>query len=68
MNKCLSRNTLLLWGRVILQGGIDKLTPVYVDLTGCLPTPKAVIDATTKLPKEISREVYEDQIGSQEDN
>lgn len=44
--------------------GVDKLIPVDVYLPGCPPKPEAVIDAITKLRKKISREIYEDQIRS----
>jgi NAD(P)H-quinone oxidoreductase subunit K len=46
--------------------GVDKLIPVDVYLPGCLPKPKTVIDAITKLHKKLSREIYEDQIRSQQ--
>ncbi|KAL5581353.1 hypothetical protein UlMin_013795 [Ulmus minor] len=48
--------------------GVDKLIPVDVYLPGCPPKPEAVIDAITKLRKKISREIYEDQIRSQQEN
>nr|YP_009734448.1 NADH-plastoquinone oxidoreductase subunit K [Pedicularis resupinata]QIK00091.1 NADH-plastoquinone oxidoreductase subunit K [Pedicularis resupinata] len=48
--------------------GVDKLIPVDVYLPGCPPKPEAVIDAITKLRKKISREIYEDRIGSQQAN
>nr|YP_010628936.1 NADH dehydrogenase subunit K [Begonia foliosa]WBN95916.1 NADH dehydrogenase subunit K [Begonia foliosa] len=48
--------------------GVDKLIPVDVYLPGCPPKPEAVIDAITKLRKKISREIYEDQIKSQQQN
>nr|UHJ17540.1 NADH-plastoquinone oxidoreductase subunit K [Corydalis chrysosphaera] len=48
--------------------GVDKLIPVDVYLLGCPPKPEAVIDAITKLRKKISREIYEDRIGSQQEN
>nr|YP_010475019.1 NADH dehydrogenase subunit K [Corydalis caudata]UVH69306.1 NADH dehydrogenase subunit K [Corydalis caudata] len=48
--------------------GVDKLIPVDVYLPGCPPKPEAVIDAITKLRKKVSREIYEDRIGSQPDN
>nr|YP_010882843.1 NADH-plastoquinone oxidoreductase subunit K [Androsace kouytchensis]WIF27426.1 NADH-plastoquinone oxidoreductase subunit K [Androsace kouytchensis] len=48
--------------------GVDKLIPVDVYLPGCPPKPEAVIDAITKLRKKISREIYEDQIKSQQEN
>nr|YP_010475494.1 NADH dehydrogenase subunit K [Corydalis mucronata]UVH69781.1 NADH dehydrogenase subunit K [Corydalis mucronata] len=48
--------------------GVDKLIPVNVYLPGCPPKPEAVIDAITKLRKKISRELYEDRIGSQQEN
>lgn len=44
--------------------GVDKLIPVDVYLPGCPPKPEAVIDAITKLRKKISREIYENRIGS----
>nr|YP_010443185.1 NADH-plastoquinone oxidoreductase subunit K [Chloranthus fortunei]UTE83658.1 NADH-plastoquinone oxidoreductase subunit K [Chloranthus fortunei] len=48
--------------------GVDKLIPVDVYLPGCPPKPEAVIDAITKLRKRVSRETYEDRIGSQQEN
>lgn len=48
--------------------GVDKLIPVDVYLPGCPPKPEAVIDAITKLRKKVSREIYEDRIGSQQEN
>nr|YP_010043217.1 NADH dehydrogenase subunit K [Corydalis shensiana]QPC56977.1 NADH dehydrogenase subunit K [Corydalis shensiana] len=48
--------------------GVDKLIPVDAYLPGCPPKPEAVIDAITKLRKKISREIYEDRIGSQQEN
>nr|WRO37183.1 NADH-plastoquinone oxidoreductase subunit K [Amorphophallus kiusianus] len=48
--------------------GVDKLIPVDVYLPGCPPKPEAVIDAITKLRKKISREIYEDRVGSQQEN
>ncbi|YP_004769951.1 NADH-plastoquinone oxidoreductase subunit K (chloroplast) [Wolffia australiana] len=48
--------------------GVDKLIPVDVYLPGCPPKPEAVIDAITKLRKKISREIYEDRIGYQQEN
>nr|YP_009461036.1 NADH dehydrogenase subunit K [Lamium album]AUT82339.1 NADH dehydrogenase subunit K [Lamium album]QGX04498.1 NADH dehydrogenase subunit K [Lamium takeshimense] len=48
--------------------GVDKLIPVDVYLPGCPPKPEAVIDAITKLRKKISREIYENRIGSQQAN
>lgn len=48
--------------------GVDKLIPVDVYLPGCPPKPEAVIDAITKLRKKISREIYEDRIGSRQAN
>nr|QNS23291.1 NADH-plastoquinone oxidoreductase subunit K [Broussonetia papyrifera] len=48
--------------------GVDKLIPVDVYLPGCPPKSEAVIDAITKLRKKISREIYEDQIRSQQGN
>ncbi|KAL5558158.1 hypothetical protein UlMin_034369 [Ulmus minor] len=48
--------------------GVDKLIHVDVYLPGCPPKPEAVIDAITKLRKKISREIYEDQIRSQQEN
>nr|AHH30445.1 NADH-plastoquinone oxidoreductase subunit K [Neobartsia inaequalis] len=48
--------------------GVDKLIPVDIYLPGCPPKPEAVIDAITKLRKKISREIYEDRIGSQQAN
>nr|QFV18908.1 NADH dehydrogenase subunit K [Caltha palustris] len=47
--------------------GVDKLIPVDVYLPGCPPKPEAVIDAITKLRKKVSREIYEDRIGSQQE-
>ncbi|RZC63602.1 hypothetical protein C5167_025372 [Papaver somniferum] len=46
--------------------GVDKLIPVDVYLPGCPPKPEAVIDAITKLRKKVSREIYEDRFGSQQ--
>ncbi|RZC88423.1 hypothetical protein C5167_016225, partial [Papaver somniferum] len=34
----------------------------------CPPKPEAVIDAITKLRKKVSREIYEDRFGSQQNN
>nr|UDZ59947.1 NADH-plastoquinone oxidoreductase subunit K [Burnatia enneandra] len=48
--------------------GVDKLIPVDVYLPGCPPKPEAIIDAITKLRKKISREIPEDQMGSQQEN
>ncbi|KAK4784039.1 hypothetical protein SAY86_018407 [Trapa natans] len=48
--------------------GVDKLIPIDVYLSGYSPKPEAVIDSITKLRTKISREIYEDQIRSQEDN
>nr|YP_010712226.1 NADH dehydrogenase subunit K [Corydalis ternata]WDA92881.1 NADH dehydrogenase subunit K [Corydalis ternata] len=48
--------------------GVDKLIPVDVYLPGCPPKPEAVIDAITKLRKKVSREIYEDRIGSQQES
>nr|YP_010201875.1 NADH-plastoquinone oxidoreductase subunit K [Machilus bonii]UAM93059.1 NADH-plastoquinone oxidoreductase subunit K [Machilus bonii] len=48
--------------------GVDKLIPVDVYLPGCPPKPEAVIDAITKLRKKVSREIYEDRVGSQQEN
>nr|WRO44625.1 NADH-plastoquinone oxidoreductase subunit K [Hedyotis uncinella] len=48
--------------------GVDKLIPVDVYLPGCPPKPEAVIDAIIKLRKKISREIYENRIGSQQAN
>nr|YP_009921199.1 NADH-plastoquinone oxidoreductase subunit K [Litsea acutivena]QMS49739.1 NADH-plastoquinone oxidoreductase subunit K [Litsea acutivena] len=48
--------------------GVDKLIPVDVYLPGCPPKPEAVIDAIMKLRKKVSREIYEDRIGSQQEN
>nr|YP_009891768.1 photosystem II G protein [Moriera spinosa]QKK38140.1 photosystem II G protein [Moriera spinosa] len=48
--------------------GVDKLIPVDVYLPGCPPKPEAVIDAITKLRKKIAREIYKDQIRSQQGN
>nr|YP_010891152.1 NdhK [Peperomia cookiana]YP_010891207.1 NdhK [Peperomia latifolia]WJK72602.1 NdhK [Peperomia cookiana]WJK72657.1 NdhK [Peperomia latifolia] len=48
--------------------GIDKLIPVDVYLPGCPPKPEAIMDAITKLRKKVSREIYEDQIGYQQEN
>nr|YP_010894685.1 NADH-plastoquinone oxidoreductase subunit K [Hypecoum leptocarpum]WJW71555.1 NADH-plastoquinone oxidoreductase subunit K [Hypecoum leptocarpum] len=48
--------------------GVDKLIPVDVYLPGCPPKPEAVIDAITKLRKKVSREIYEDRTGSQQEN
>ncbi|MFQ6661626.1 hypothetical protein Gotur_029729 [Gossypium turneri] len=45
--------------------GVDKIIPMDVFLPGCPPKPEAVIDAITKLRKNISREIYEDRIRSQ---
>nr|AHB38658.1 NADH-plastoquinone oxidoreductase subunit K [Trithuria filamentosa] len=48
--------------------GVDKLIPVDVYLAGCPPKPEAIIDAITKLRKKVSREIYEDRTGSQQQN
>ncbi|KAI3865244.1 hypothetical protein MKX03_012834 [Papaver bracteatum] len=48
--------------------GVDKLILVDVYLPGCPPKPEAVIDAITKLHKKVSREIYEDRFGSQQNN
>ena len=47
---------------IVLLGGVDKLIPVDVYLSGCPPKPKAIIDVITKLRKKISREIYENQM------
>ncbi|KAI3895055.1 hypothetical protein MKW92_003517 [Papaver armeniacum] len=44
------------------------LIPVDVYFPGCPPKPGAVIDAITKLRKKVSREIYKDRFGSQQNN
>ncbi|CAN6459341.1 unnamed protein product [Victoria cruziana] len=48
--------------------GVDKLIPIDVYLPDCPPKPEAIIDAITKLRKKVSREIYEDSTGSQQEN
>ncbi|CAN6472619.1 unnamed protein product [Victoria cruziana] len=48
--------------------GVDKLIPIDVYLPGCPPKPEAIIDSLTKLRKKVSREIYEDRTGSQQEN
>nr|YP_010474267.1 NADH dehydrogenase subunit K [Corydalis cornuta]UVH68480.1 NADH dehydrogenase subunit K [Corydalis cornuta] len=48
--------------------GVDKLIPLGVYLRGCPPKPEAVIDAITKLRKKVSQEIYDEKIGSQQEN
>ncbi|CAN6483029.1 unnamed protein product [Victoria cruziana] len=48
--------------------GVNKLIPDDVYLLGCPPKPEAIIDAMTKLRKKVSREIYEDTMGSQQEN
>ncbi|KAI3843245.1 hypothetical protein MKX03_030742, partial [Papaver bracteatum] len=57
-------------GACTITGGmfIDKIIHVDVYLPGCPPKPEAVIDAITKLRKKVSREIYEDRFGSQQNN
>ncbi|KAI3885910.1 hypothetical protein MKX03_002997 [Papaver bracteatum] len=48
--------------------GVDKLILVDVYLPGCPPKPEAIIDAIMKIHKKVSREIYEDRFGSQQNN
>ncbi|CAN6455229.1 unnamed protein product [Victoria cruziana] len=48
--------------------GVDKLIPINVDLPCCPLKSEAIIDAITKLRKKVSQEIYEDRMGSQQEN
>ncbi|GAA0184191.1 dehydrogenase [Lithospermum erythrorhizon] len=48
--------------------GVDKLIHVDAYLPSSPPKSEAAIDAITKLRKKISREIYEDRIGSRRAN
>ncbi|KAI3878509.1 hypothetical protein MKX03_023959 [Papaver bracteatum] len=54
-------------GACTITGGMFT-NSVDVYLPGCPPKPEAVIDAITKLRKKVSREIYEDRFGSQQNN
>ncbi|CAN6483021.1 unnamed protein product [Victoria cruziana] len=48
--------------------GVEKLIPIDVYLSGWPPKLEAITDAITKLRKKVSREIYEDRMGSQQKN